>query len=113
MSNPKLMPGHLLVIPKRHVEKLSELKQEEKKELIALVIKYQELVLAKMAAGCDIRQNHRPFIKEGHIKVNHLHIHLLPRKLDDELHKKSMIYEKEIFKDLTPEEIEDVLSKLN
>jgi len=28
-SNPRLMPGHLLVIPKRHVEKISDLNKEE------------------------------------------------------------------------------------
>jgi diadenosine tetraphosphate (Ap4A) HIT family hydrolase len=30
LSNPQLMSGHLLVIPKRHVEKLSELSKEER-----------------------------------------------------------------------------------
>ena len=43
-SNPRLMEGHLLVIPKRHVEKLSELNEEERKELFDTVIEYQEKI---------------------------------------------------------------------
>ena len=31
-SNPRLMSGHLLIVPKRHVEKTSELNEEEQKE---------------------------------------------------------------------------------
>ena len=33
LSNPKLMQGHLLVIPKRHVEKISQLEKNEREEL--------------------------------------------------------------------------------
>jgi len=28
-SNPRLMPGHLLIVPKRHIEKTSESNNEE------------------------------------------------------------------------------------
>ena len=41
-SNPCLMPGHLLIVPKRHVEKLSELNEEEQKELFETIIEFQE-----------------------------------------------------------------------
>ncbi|MEK7123070.1 MAG: HIT domain-containing protein, partial [Patescibacteria group bacterium] len=61
LSDPRLVPGHLLVIPRRHVEKLSELDAEEREELFDTVVKYQEKILDKHAAGCDIRQNYRPF----------------------------------------------------
>lgn len=106
LSNPRLMPGHLLVISKRHVEKPSELTSEERAELFETVIAFQERILKKVASGCDIRQNCRPFLPQGKLKVNHLHFHLLPREFEDELYNKSMIYEKSVFQDLPDEESE-------
>ena len=75
LSNPAIVKGHLLVIPKRHAEKLSELNGDEKIELFNQVIKMQEILLRKFS-GCDIRQNYRPFQAQDSLKVNHLHIHL-------------------------------------
>ncbi|MFB6075592.1 MAG: HIT family protein [Candidatus Aenigmatarchaeota archaeon] len=48
-SNPRLMPGHLLVIPKRHVEKLAELNKEEKKEIFDVTIEFEERILNSIA----------------------------------------------------------------
>ncbi|HUV72522.1 MAG TPA: HIT family protein [Clostridia bacterium] len=104
LSNPRLVDGHLLVIPKRHVEKASELGSKERKELFETVLEFQEKILSKFAAGCDIRQNYRPFQKQGDIKVNHLHFHLLPREFKDELYQKCQIHETEIFRMLTEKE---------
>lgn len=106
LSNPKLVPGHILVIPKRHVERLFELNELERNDILNLLIKYQEKILKNVSSGCDIRQNYRPFQKQGKIKVNHLHIHLQPRELEDELYKKCQIFEKEIFKELESGEME-------
>jgi diadenosine tetraphosphate (Ap4A) HIT family hydrolase len=105
MSNPRLMPGHLLVIPKKHVEKLSELSEKEVSELISAIIRYQEIILNKYTLGCDVRIHTRTFMKESELKVNHLHVHLHPRELYDELYKNSQVYEKDIFKDLSDGEI--------
>ncbi|RLJ00715.1 MAG: hypothetical protein DRP06_01335 [Candidatus Aenigmatarchaeota archaeon] len=44
-SNPCLMPGNLLVIPKRHVEKISDLNEEEQQELFKTIIEFQEKFL--------------------------------------------------------------------
>lgn len=110
-SNPRLMPGHLLVISKRHVEKMTELNKEEREELINLVIEFQEKILNNVAGGCDIKQNYRPFQVQDALKLDHLHIHLLPREFEDELYEKSQIFEKDIFKPLTQEEINKI-SKL-
>ena len=111
LSNPALVEGHCLVIPKRHVEKLSELNKEEKEELFSQVVKAQELLLKKFG-GCDIRQNFRPFQKQSNLKVNHLHIHLQPRELEDELYKKCQIFEKEVFKELSQEELDKLKQEL-
>jgi len=107
-SNPRLMRGHLLVIPKRHVKKLSELSQEEQKELFDTAIEFQEKILQKLASGCDIRQHYRPFIKQNNLKINHLHIHLQPRELNDELYQKSQKYHRDIFKSLENQEVKEI-----
>ena len=112
LSNPRLMPGHILVIPKKHVERLSQLAALERSGLLEMAIKWQELIIEKLAPGCDLRQNYRPFIPSGRIKVNHLHFHLLPRSLEDELYRKSMTYEKELFQDLTSSEMGDIVNRL-
>ena len=71
LSNPRLVEGHLLVIPKRHIVKMSELNKEEKEELLDTVIEFQEKIISRFASGCDIRQNYRPFQKEDGIKIDH------------------------------------------
>jgi len=106
LSDPRLVDGHLLVMPTRHVERLAELSAEERGELLNTVVKFQEKILSKFAAGCDIRSNYRPFIKQNDLKVNHLHFHLLPRELEDDLYQRCQKFEKEIFKRLTKEELE-------
>ena len=108
-SNPRLMPGHLLVVPKRHVEEISDLDEKERKELFEMIVEFQEKILSKIAPGCDIRQNYRPFQKQDNLKINHLHIHLQPRENFDELYEKSQIFEKDVFKDLQSEELEEML----
>ncbi len=99
LSDPRLMPGHLLVVPKRHIEKLSELTPEERADIIDQTIRTQEKILAAGTPGCDIAEHFRPFIPENPWKVDHLHMHLRPRALDDELYTKVQIYEKEIFRE--------------
>ena len=109
-SNPRLMPGHLLVVPKRHVERLKELTSIEQQELFDTVIEFQQQILDKIASGCDVRINYRPFQKEDKLKVHHLHVHLQPRALFDELYEKSQIFEKDVFKEIPKVEL-DVLKK--
>jgi histidine triad (HIT) family protein len=108
-SNPRLMPGHLLVVPRRHVEKLSDLKKEEKEEIFQLLEEFQEKILKNIAPGCDIRQNYRPFQKQGRLKVHHLHFHLQPRFFEDELYQKCQKFETELFLEAKREEIEKIL----
>ena len=111
LSNPRLVEGHLLVIPKRHVEKISELNEEELKESFEKIIEFQQKILSKISPGCDVRQNYRPFIKQSNFKVDHLHFHLLPRKLKDEIYQKSQIFEKQLWEELIGKEAEKI-SKL-
>lgn len=113
-SNPRLMKGHLLVISKRHVNKLSELKKIELYDLIKTVIKFQEKIIKSIAPGCDIRQHYRPFIKDNHLKVSHLHFHLQPRwpNEKDDLYTKVQINEIKLFKSLEEKEVQEVTQKI-
>jgi diadenosine tetraphosphate (Ap4A) HIT family hydrolase len=106
------MPGHLLVIPKRHVLSLSELIDAERKELLDVTIEYQEKILKHVASGCDIKQHNRPFLPENDLKVDHVHIHLQPREFEDELYLKAHIHDREIFKPLEESERESMRARL-
>jgi len=92
---------------KRHTPRILGLKEKN-----GTVIEYQEKILKNIAPGCDIRQHYRPFLKQSELKVNHLHIHLQPRELDDELYRKCQIYHKDVFKELTEEEINKIFKLL-
>jgi diadenosine tetraphosphate (Ap4A) HIT family hydrolase len=106
LSDPRLVAGHVLVVPKRHTLKLSELEHEEQKELFDTVVEFQKKIIKIYATGCDIRQNYRPFLKQGELKVDHIHIHLIPREFEDELYQKTQQFEKNIFQPLTETERE-------
>jgi diadenosine tetraphosphate (Ap4A) HIT family hydrolase len=112
LSNPRLMKGHLLVIPKRHVEKLSELKPIERKELFDTVALYCDKVL-KFSKGYAIHQNYMPMLEESMTKVNHMHIHIWPRNYHDEFYKKFLIHEHKLFRDLSEKEINEIIQKLS
>ena len=105
LSNPRLMRGHLLVIPKRHVEQIIWLSTLEILECFSLLQAYEAQIVAYLgAAGCDIRQHFRPFLPESERKVDHVHFHLLPRNFDDELYQKSLRHERELFQPLAEAE---------
>lgn len=114
LSSPRLMPGHTLVIPKRHVSKISDLRLEESQEIFELLTEFFEKIITRLATGCDIRQNYRPFQPaDNYYKVNHLHFHLQPRTDKDNLYLNCQTYEQKIFQDLTPEELTEILPKLS
>ena len=113
LSNPYLVKGHSLVMPRDHFERLNELPNWLIRELINEAIDVQNLLMERLGApGCDLRQNYRPFLPQSRLKVNHLHFHILPRWPEDELYQKSMKYERDIFTDLTPEITKSLIEKL-
>jgi len=111
LSNPRLMPGHLLVIPKRHVTRLAEFTDAERKELLDLLVEFEEKILQKLSAGCDIGQHYKPYAPNSRTSVKHFHFHMYPRNLNDELHQTIDPHQKPLYRDLPPEE-KDKLFKL-
>lgn len=80
-SKKPVVPGHTLIVPKRHIAKIDDLNENEifgilnlRKQLKGAMIK------AFGAQGINYALN------EGEIagqSVNHLHLHMLPRKESD------------------------------
>lgn len=104
LSNPRKMPGHFLVIPKRHVEKPWELTQDEVLAISELIFFTQKRIAEKLNEGCDVRQNYRPFLKQSKLKIDHTHYHVMPREFEDKLYEKVEKHETDMFEDLSDEE---------
>lgn len=107
------MLGHLLVIPKRHVMRLVELTKEERDELSDLLIEFEEKILQKLSAGCDIRQNYKPYVPNSRTSVKHFHFHIYPRDLNDELHQATDPHQEPLYRDLPNEEREQLFKLLS
>jgi diadenosine tetraphosphate (Ap4A) HIT family hydrolase len=111
LSDPRKVPGHFLVIPKRHTEKPWELKPEELQDIFDLIFFVEQRIIGKLGDGCDIRQNYRPFLKQSQLKVDHVHFHVIPRANEDYIYTVSEKFESDLFAKLDDTEREAV-SKL-
>jgi histidine triad (HIT) family protein len=95
LSNPRLLVGHTLVIPRRHIEKPWQLRPEEILDIAMIISRIEQVMLRSgMAEGIDVRQNYRPFLPQSKTKVNHVHFHVIPRMNKDALYIESMQFEK-------------------
>lgn len=112
LSNPRKVPGHFLIVPKRHVEKPWELTHEELTDIFDLIFLIEQKILGKLGEGCDIRQNYRPFLNQSTLKVNHVHFHVYPRSLEDYIYKVSEQFETELFAELDEAEAQEVAKLL-
>lgn len=104
LSNPHKVPGHFLVMPKRHIEQPWKLTKKELSAIFDLIFFVEQRIVGKLGDGVDIRQNYRPFKKQDDLKVNHVLFHVLPRSENDYLYQVSEQYEKDLFADLDPTE---------
>lgn len=116
-----ILPGHSLVVPKRHITSIMDLNDVEACEIIGFsrdVVKM--LMKAFQASGFDWT------IQEGidaGQTVEHLHLHLIPRKHNDLTSpgdwypmlvesEKSGIIDSESRSQLTPDEMESIVNHL-
>src|SRR5438552_2253105 len=91
LSSPRLVPGHVLVIPNRHVELPTDLTEQELTAIfqeIKPIIK--NMLSSDLAKGVDTWQKTRPYIPQGEIKVDHVHFHLLPSKPGHQLYAEAL-----------------------
>jgi len=81
-----IVEGHTLVIPRKHYESIMEMPERELHSLFILVADTEKAILKGLgAAGADIKQHYKPFLPENEIKVNHVHVHIIPRNPFDQL----------------------------
>lgn len=108
LSNPRKVPGHFLVMPKRHIEKPWELTNDELAAIFELIFFVEQRIIGKLGEGADVRQNYRPFIPQSRLKADHVVFHVYPRSLQDYLYKVSEVYETDLFTDLDDLERKEV-----
>jgi diadenosine tetraphosphate (Ap4A) HIT family hydrolase len=112
LSNPRKVPGHFLIVPKRHIEKPWELTSEELQGVFDLIFFVEQRIVGKLGDGVDIRQNYRPFLKQNRLKVDHVHFHVIPRSSEDYLYQVSEKFETDLFADLDELERDEVAKLL-
>lgn len=111
LSDPHKVPGHLLVLPKRHIEQPWELTPEELQDIFELIFFVEKKLIGKLGDGFDIRQNYRPFV-EHESKADHVLFHVIPRSKNDYIYKIAEQYEYDLFVELDDMErdaVEDML----
>ena len=92
--NPET-PGHTLVVPKKEVDKIDELEDEDYEALMATV--------KKLSVNMEKVLGARTLWKVIGTDVPHAHVHLLP--FDKDWHQGRQVK-------LTPEEFEEIRAKL-
>lgn len=113
LSDPHKVPGHLLVMPKRHIEQPWDLTHDELTSIFDLIFELQQKLIGKLGDGFDIRQSYRPFRPQDNIKINHVVFHLLPRSNEDYIFKVAEQYEKDLYADLDDMERDAVTELLS
>jgi len=82
LDNSPISKGHTVVISKNHYLNLEDIPEKELAELYIVVKKIAILIHQKLKIdGYNILQNN--FLAAGQV-VNHFHVHIIPRKSNDE-----------------------------
>ncbi len=108
-----VVQGHVLIIPKRHVEKFVELTEEEIVDIFSSVKNvYDILIKAFKASAFNL------LIQDGRDagqSIDHLHLHVSPRikyDIDDKDFYKKILIDSSERKVLSDEEIDRIVKKL-
>lgn len=113
LSNPRKVPGHILVLPKRHIEEPWQLTADELTDVFKLIFFAEQRILGNLGDGVDIRQNYRPYKKQDELKKNHVLFHVVPRAKDDYIYTTAERFERDLFADLDDLERKEVGKLLN
>ncbi|MCW1302009.1 MAG: HIT domain-containing protein [Candidatus Parvarchaeota archaeon] len=109
------LPGHSLVLPKRHIEDLTEMNDAERRDLVSFL--NRAIFIALKYAGTE---DYDLILQQGENagrSISHLHFHILPRRADDSVNKGksewlSEFNRNEVFgRDLTAEEMKAAVEK--
>ena len=101
-----LAKGHVLVIPKKHHQKIQDMSPDENNDLFSLV----HLMVSKVdtLTGATLIAVHNG--KESGQEVPHVHVHLVPRSHDDSAGAIHSMFKSEI--NLSDSELEELCNKL-
>ena len=101
-----LTKGHVLVISKNHHQKIQDMSSEENSDLFSLV----HLMISKVDAltGATLVAVHNG--QEAGQEVPHVHVHLVPRSLDDSAGTIHSMFDSTL--KLSESEIEELYNKL-
>ena len=101
-----LAKGHVLVIPKKHHQKIQDMSPDENNDLFSLVY----LMVSKVDAltGATLIAVHNG--KESGQEVPHVHVHLVPRSHGDSAGAIHSMFKSEI--NLSDSELEELCNKL-
>ena len=101
-----LAKGHVLVIPKKHHQKIQDLNNEENTDLFSLV----HLMISKVDAltGSTLVAVHNG--KGAGQEIPHVHVHLVPRSTDDSAAAIHSMFDSTL--KLSESEIEELYNKL-
>jgi len=82
----QIVSGHVLLIPKRHVETLYDLDDDLAAWILPVAARIARAVKAEFAAdGVNLLQNNE--VAAGQ-EIAHFHLHIIPRRWGDELWKR-------------------------
>lgn len=110
LSNPRLVRGHALVVPNRHVETPHGLSDSEVLSIFREMQRLQKKMFGGLADGVDQWQKSRPLVKEGTgFKVNHVHFHVLPSNPGHEMYDGALVWKSNSFQKLTDQERDEVV----
>ena len=101
-----LAKGHVLVIPKKHYEKLQDLPTDINTEVFSTV--HNLISKVDTLTGATLVAVHNG--KESGQEIPHVHVHLIPRSEDDSAGAVHSMFSKK--PDLSESEIEELCSKL-
>ena len=92
LSNPRITEGHVLVVPRRHVEPPHVLAENEIIEREREIERLSSLLYKEGFSGVDVLFKPRPAEEQGFngTKVDHAHWHVLPSKPGEDLYEKML-----------------------
>lgn len=101
-----LTKGHTLVIPKKHYDKIQDMKSDDNKDLFETVRK----VIAKVDSltGATLLAVHNG--RDAGQEIPHVHVHLIPRSQEDSASAVHHMFTKR--PKLSDSEFDQILSKL-
>ncbi len=86
LSNPRLVAGHALVVPKLHVKQLHDVSYSIRFDMFVEAMRLARLIVTRgLGTGYEIRIKYEPNLDDGPVHVSHLHIHVVPRNEGDGL----------------------------